>query len=134
MEPSSLLLWCQAAPLYLDGVGDGLFPSICYFMELLQLAVNNIVARITYTFVDATTTIGGVPVVPVDEVDEVVAPIPLHLVRIALPPWGLISAVKTGKNIVVTTVARDLVVPLTLDEGFAVVGTLDVGRISHDGE
>ena len=48
-----------------------------------QLAAFKFVARVTYTFVDATTTIGGVPVVPVDSVDEVVAPIPLHLVRIA---------------------------------------------------
>jgi hypothetical protein len=48
-----------------------------------QLAVFKLVLRVTYTFVDATTTIAGVPVVPVDKVDEVVAPIPLHLVRIA---------------------------------------------------
>jgi hypothetical protein len=48
-----------------------------------KLAVINLVARVSNTFVGATTTIDGVPVVPVISVEGVVAFIPLHPVRIA---------------------------------------------------
>jgi hypothetical protein len=80
-QPLTLESGCSF--LCLERVGDGLFPGISYFMELLPLAVNNIVAWVTYALVYALTTIGSVPAVRVLNDDQVVAPILLRLVRTA---------------------------------------------------
>jgi hypothetical protein len=93
------------------------------------LALNNGVAPISFAYVGVRTTIGSVKVVPVFNVDEVFAAIPVHLVHIAFRPWGLIKAENVGINTVVTKLAGDLVFPLGLLEDIVEVGSDDIGRI-----
>jgi hypothetical protein len=93
-----------------------------------KLAAGERVACLTPAIVFALTTPGMVLDVPVPQVDEVVARIPVNPVPITN------ILVQTGKNIVVTQEGVDLVVLIALVEYFAVVATLDLGRISPNGE